>query len=139
MTSKTTPDPKRKRELARIHCSKTELGLDDETYRDLLEQVVGVRSASKLDAVGRGKVLDRLRKLGAKGYRGKPHNMTSPERGPLLAKIEALLADQKLPWAYGDAIARQMFRRDRLTFCGVDQLNAVVVALTKRQQKEAAK
>lgn len=134
-----TSDPKRKTELARIHATMAELGMDDETYRDMLEQVVGVRSASKLDRAGRAKVLDRLRALGAKGTpKGRPHNMDSAERGPLLSKVEALLADQKLSWAYGDAIARQMYRRDRLTFCDTDQLRAVVVALTKRAAKQKA-
>lgn len=134
-----TPDPKRKTELARIHATKAELGMDDDTYRDMLQSVVGVRSTAKLDRAGRAKVLDRLRALGATGTpRGRPHNMNTPARAPLLSKIEALLADQKLPWSYADAIARQMYRRDRVTFCDETQLTALVVALTKRQAKRGA-
>lgn len=133
----TTKSDRRKTELARIHALKNELGLDDDTYRDLLEQVTGARSAGALDERGRAKVLDRLRSLGAKGHKGTPHNLNSPERGPLLQKIEALLADQRLPWSYAVGIARQMYGREKLEFCDQNQLRGVVTALVKRQKKES--
>ena len=44
---------KRRRELAAIHIGAEALGLDDETYRDMLAHVAGKRSAGKLDAAGR--------------------------------------------------------------------------------------
>lgn len=67
MTSRSNPD-RRRRELAAIHIAATELGLidngDDAQYRDMLWTVARVRSAAKLDAAGRQRVLDHLRGLG---------------------------------------------------------------------------
>ncbi len=40
------------KKLAVIHIVKRELNLDDQAYRDLLEQVAGVRSARDLDEEG---------------------------------------------------------------------------------------
>ena len=41
--------PSRNHRLAAIHLGKKELGLDDDTYRDMLEQVTGKRSAKGLN------------------------------------------------------------------------------------------
>ena len=43
--------------LAAIHMGKKQLGLDEDTYRDMLEQVGGSRSAKDLDNDGLVKVL----------------------------------------------------------------------------------
>lgn len=53
-------DPIRNRELGLIHAAAERQGLDEETYRALLDQVAGVRSAADLDAAGRVAVLRRL-------------------------------------------------------------------------------
>lgn len=68
MKHQTSPDI-RKRELAQIHVAKSQLGMDDETYRDMLWTVARVRSAADLDWAGRKKVLDHLK---AKGFKIKP-------------------------------------------------------------------
>lgn len=51
-------------DLAKIHLAKQQLGLDDATYRALLQRVAGVDSARDLDPGGRGQVLAELRRLG---------------------------------------------------------------------------
>lgn len=132
-------DPRRTKEIARIHCAKRDLGLDDEMYRDLLERVAGVRSASELDDRGRRRVLDELSRLGGgkKKYPGRPHNMESKDAPLELRKIEALLTDAKLPWAYADGIAKQMFRVERVAWCTPPQLRAVLVALVKKSERAA--
>lgn len=56
----------RNADLARIHILKKELGFDDDTYRDVLERVTGVRSSAKLDAAARGQLLAELRRLSGK-------------------------------------------------------------------------
>ena len=125
----------RNRELAAIHCAKRDLGLDDETYRLMLEQVAGVLSSRELDEAGRRKVLDHLRTKGApksKAHPGKPHNF---DIKPELAKIEALLAEAKREWAYADGIARNMFGVERCAWLTPDQLRAVLTALVKDAQK----
>ena len=39
----------RNQRLAAIHMGKAHLGMDDDTYRDMLEQIGGCRSAKDLD------------------------------------------------------------------------------------------
>jgi phage gp16-like protein len=125
----------RRTDLGLIHIAKAQLGLDDEAYRDMLWTVARVRSAADLDAAGRAQVIDHLR---ARGFRpaprrgrhpGRPHNIDSEDKGPLMSKIEALLADAQRPWAYATAIARKRFHVDRLEFCTPDQLRKLVAML----------
>jgi hypothetical protein len=59
----------RRRDLARLHCLKAELGLTDEEHRDVLWTLERVRSAADLDHAGRARVIAhygaRVRALGA--------------------------------------------------------------------------
>ena len=56
--------PLRTRELATIHTLKRKLGMDDESYRAALVQVVGVSSAGKIpDSSGRQRVIEHFRDL----------------------------------------------------------------------------
>ena len=130
-----TKDPRRTAELAKIHIAKKELGMDEETYRAMLRSVAGVESAAKLTARGRQKILDHLRHCGWKGkggkqpYPGRPRNMDHPDRGKLLGKIEALLAEAKCPWSYADKMAKHMFGIDKIAWCRPPELHRIVAAL----------
>lgn len=131
----------RKNELARIHILAGQLGLiadhDDSAYRDMLWTHARVRTAAKLDAAGRKKVLDHLYALRRQGsvqgkrphHAGTPHNIDSADRGPLLRKIEAYLAEAKRPWSYTDSMAKRMFNVDQLAFCSPEQLRKIIAAL----------
>ena len=136
----------RTRELGAIHIAAKSAGLDDDAYRAMLQAVCGVRSAADLDAAGRRQVLDHLRRQGqpsrsrarldaAAHTADRPRNFGSAERGPLLAKIEALLTAQRLPWAYAQGIARRVAKKDRLEFCAPAELVKVVAALTYQQRR----
>jgi phage gp16-like protein len=70
---------RRLRDLALIHLGKQQLGLDDDTYRALLENVAGVRSARELDAAGRAAVLARLRGHGFRPYAGTAARRGTPQ------------------------------------------------------------
>ncbi|HCA6404271.1 TPA: DUF1018 domain-containing protein, partial [Pseudomonas aeruginosa] len=52
--------------LAKIHIAKTQLGMDDDTYRALLARVAGVRSAKDLGPRQVDQVLVELQRLGWK-------------------------------------------------------------------------
>jgi phage gp16-like protein len=141
--SRATPETIRTRELAAIHASKKQLGLDDDAYRDLLQSVTGQRSAKGLDAAQRREVLDRMKQRGGARPRstpvgqhpGKPHNLS---REPMLQKIEALLAELKAPWSYADGIARRMFKVQRVAWLRKeDQKRAVIAALDYELRKRA--
>ena len=131
---------KRKRDLSAIHASKNKLGIDDDTYRQMLRAVAGKDSAGKMNQAERTKVLRHLKQLGGgkpqqkkAEYPGKPHNLNNE---PMLQKIEAQLADMKLPWSYADAIAQRMFKIDKVAWLKTTkQLSAVITALSKEQEK----
>lgn len=134
---------RRRKQLAAIHAAKRTLGLDNETYRDLLERVsatVGpaVRSAGHLNAGQIHAVLEELKRLGglkpSPKTKGKPANFEQlPE---MITKVEALLADMKLPWSYADAIAMRQFRIQRVAWCRKeDQLRSIIAALHVEQEK----
>lgn len=141
---------RRRQQLAAIHIGRDQLGLDEETYRDMIEQVsatVGVahRSAADLDEPQRDAVIAAMRakgaaqpaaKSGSKAgtYPGKPANFAGmPE---MITKIEAQLADMKLPWSYADAICRRQFGIQRIGWCRKEeQLRAVIAALHVEQEK----
>lgn len=138
---KLSANEKRNKELALIHIAKTQLGLDDDTYRDLLFNIAGVRSSRELDNKGREQILQHMKTKGwqkktpARAARGAPKKSNSSIE-PLIAKIGALLTEMQLPWTYAHAIARQMWKRDRLEWCKPDELRGIITALTNRLKKQ---
>ena len=140
----------RRKDLAAIHMCAGQIGLDtsdkdeNSAYRSMLWVVAGVRSSAALDGVGRKKVLNHLKACGAKmGFEGKPTGVKT-ELQPLMGKIEALLADMKLPWKYAAAIAKRQTSAqgkgiDRLAWLNAAQLHDVVAALVKKQQQGVPK
>jgi phage gp16-like protein len=52
--------------LAKLHIAKKQLGLDDDTWRDLLERETGKRSSKDMSDGERGRVLDVLKNHGFK-------------------------------------------------------------------------
>lgn len=132
-TQPKTIDPRRAKDLARIHLAKKELGLEEEVYRSLLRNTTGKDSASAMGPGERWKVLLELGRLGAKSaakaYPGKPA-IVSIDKAPLLDKIEAQLAEAKRPWAYVHGMAWKMFKKNQVQLCEPDELQKIVAALT---------
>lgn len=127
-------DPRRQ-QLARIHAGAKQLGLDDCTYRSLLERVTGKRSAGDMNVAERNAVIAELVRLGfkearradgRKAFPGKPKTVAEV---PMLGKVEALLADAGRPWSYAHATAKQMFKVARVEWLSHDQLHRLVAAL----------
>lgn len=141
MTGHRVPKDMRSRDLARIHIGKKALRLDDETYRSMLYQVTGLRSAKDLDGRQRYQVLDRMKQLGwleandAKGkHPGRPRNTDSV---PMLRKVEALLADSERSWEYARALGEKMFHVRKLEWLRPDQLHKLVAALQADANRRA--
>lgn len=136
-----TPAQTARAEQQKIQIARRELGLDDGAYRTLLWTVARVHSSKDLDQHGRRAVLDHLKSRGwkpkaAKRAGKRPHNH---EREPMLAKVEALLADQSLPWSYADALASHMYSVERVAWLrNPDHLRGVIAALDKRARREEA-
>lgn len=132
-TNKT--DRRRNAALSKIHIAKKQIGLDDDSYRDLLMNTAGVKSSKDLTAAGLALVIKRLGQLGAKFTAPKqagrrPHNLgSSAANSKQLGKIEALLAEAGRPWAYVEAMAKAMYKKDALAFCNGQELGGLITAL----------
>ena len=120
--------PSRNQRLAAIHMGKAELGLDDDTYRDMLEQIAGKRSAKDLNNDELIKVLQHLENLGfTKREFGKKPKVK-------LTK-EALITESALHWNYAVGIARRMFQKEALEFCTENELWRIVASLEYRKKR----
>jgi phage gp16-like protein len=47
----------------------------------------------------------------------------------MLQKIEAYLAEAKRPWTYVNAMAKRMFKIERVQWCNPGQLHKIIAAL----------
>ena len=114
---------------------KKQLGLDDDTYRDMLEQVTGKRSAKDMSDDDLVKVIQHLDQLGfsKREFGNKPKVKLSKDA--LIGKIEAHLAENKLHWNYAKGIAKQMFQKEALEFCTENQLWRIVAALEYKKKR----
>lgn len=147
MTARKSKPGFRNRQLGAIHMQKAKLQLDDDTYRDLLERVTGQRSAAKLDAQGRGQVLDELRRLSGEGIRRQRNTMPPPgapvkvreSLQAMTSKLGAMLADMGLAWAYLDGMAKRMFHVERALWCTPEQMHRLIAALAYHQKRRKAK
>jgi phage gp16-like protein len=129
---------RRRRELAAIHVmASKQLRLDRETYVALLERVSGVSSAADLDAVGRSRVLDEMKRLYGLGQRqtlnavdapGAPQNARE-ELAAMMSKVGAILAETGKSWNYAHGAAKRMFKVQRVEWLKPDQLHKLVAAL----------
>lgn len=110
--------------------------LDDAAYRAMLMNVAGVDSSLKLDLAGADRVLNHVnRSLGrtVETRKDQPAKVR-PECAALITKVEAQLADMKLPWAYGQKILKNQGVA-RWEWATAEQLRAVIAALDVEQDK----
>ncbi len=80
--------PARRAALAKVHAGRKELGLDEDTYRDLVERVTGRRSAADCTDAQLGLVIDELARKGA--FKGVSRGRSKASRNPLARKVHAL-------------------------------------------------
>lgn len=74
--------------LAAIHVARRQLGLDDDTARDLYERVTGKRSAKEMSEAERNRVVQELRR---QGFTQPPSTGTRRKlEGPFAKKLQAL-------------------------------------------------
>ena len=142
-----SPTAYRRSILAAIHvlAGPKHLALDKELYRDVVERVSGehgkaVRSAGDCDVRQLEALAKELRRLA--GDAQQPHQWPERPKGklsPQMGKIEALLADAGRQWAYAHAIAKRMYRVEKLEWCDRDQLTGVISAMQNDANRRAKK
>jgi phage gp16-like protein len=131
----------RKSALAKIHIGAQQVGMDEDTRRDMIRRIGGAASGSSADLTdaGIGAVLGHLYGLGFTPSRpakaGKKPTMTA-SRQALFNKIDAYLAEAGRSIAYADGIAKRMYRLDKVAWCNDVQLRGVIAALDKNAKKE---
>ncbi|EPF8142598.1 phage protein GemA/Gp16 family protein, partial [Providencia rettgeri] len=62
-------------------------------------------------------------------------------REVILSKIEALLSEAKRPWSYAEAMAKHMFKREKIEWLTFDELSNLMKALiidAKRRAKNGS-
>lgn len=145
MKLRTAPDI-RKSELAQIHVAKSQLGLDDETYRAMLWTVARVKSAADLDWAGRKKVIDHLKAKGFKIKGQQPRQAHKPlalSKTAIESKIGWQLGQLGKGWDYAYGVARRVVPgMDKFEFLSAAQLGDVSSALERTiryADKKAAK
>lgn len=116
--------------LSKIHVAKSQLAMDDETYRAMLQSVAGVSSAKDLMPDQAARVLRHLERCGFKPKQS-PHRAprVASGRAAQLAKIEALLAAAGRPWAYVDGMVKRICKVDAIEFCNGEMLGKLIAAL----------
>ena len=146
MAVKKTAQDVRNSELAQIHIAQAQLGMDDDTYRNVLWTVARVRSSKDLDWSGRKRVLDHMK---ACGFKVRPkrlptaHNPLAMTKEAIEAKIATQLKDLGQNWPYAYGVARRIYpTMNRFEFLSPQQLGEVSSALERtiryKRKKEAA-
>ncbi len=90
--------------IALIHIAASQLGIDDDTRRDILFAAAGVLSSTELDDEGYGAVMDAYRKLGFESDRHKAaafgseqgrryQGMASPRQVDLIRQLWSEVTD----------------------------------------------
>jgi len=124
-----------------IHVGKSSLNWDDDTYRSVLYRLTGKSSSARCTDAEGDKILSYMKEQGfeptaKKKYGAKPRVAAS--RQTVLNKIEALLAERDLPWAYAEQMANHMFKKHYIIWLDDTQLRKLMQALivdAKRRNK----
>lgn len=139
--------PYRRQLLGKIHIAKKTLGLDDDTYRDVLEAKTGKRSAKMCS---NAQLVDMVEHFKAQGF--KPKSKKAPARagsrplagGEQQAKMRALwitlyhLAVVRDPSEQALAnFAKRMTKVAALQWLGPDDCNIVIEALKAIASRDA--
>ncbi|ECA0400607.1 regulatory protein GemA [Salmonella enterica subsp. enterica serovar Newport] len=131
--------PVAKRLIGAIKAGQSFLGWDDATYRGVLCRLTGKRSSTKCSIRELEGVKEYMHSQGfprkAPKGKGRRPNVAN-RRKAILAKIEALLAEGGLSWAYAEGIASHMYKQHVIEWLDDDQLHGVMVALIKQSRRK---
>ena len=118
-------------------------GLGDDARRAIVLELTGCTSMSQCTLTQLGDVLDRLNRSKT-GYAGRRRSTPTEDRAPLLAKIDAMLAElhrvtgQVHTLKYADAIAKRNGWAENVDFADAAALRNVVAALNRTLQSKIA-
>lgn len=125
-------DPLRNSELAKIHIAKKDLGLDDETYRDVLWTICRARTSADLDSYKRHKLITHFRSLGWKAQRSNKKRINDPKSKKIWSLWYQLKDAGKIQYPTAKALrseVRKLTDCDDLKFCTEAQKSHVIEVL----------
>ncbi|EDA0231770.1 regulatory protein GemA [Salmonella enterica] len=131
--------PVSNRLIRAIKTGQSFLGWDDATYRGVLYRLTGKRSSTACSVRELEDVKEYMHSKGfpRKAPKGKGRRPNVAKcRKAMLAKIEALLAERGLSWAYAEGIASHMYRQHVIEWLDDEQLHGVMVALIKQARRQ---
>ncbi|EGP7733751.1 regulatory protein GemA [Salmonella enterica] len=131
--------PVAKRLIGAIKAGQSFLGWDDVTYRGVLCRLTGKRSSTKCSIRELEDVKEYMHSKGfpRKAPKGKGRRPNVAKcRKTILSKIEALLAEGGLSWAYAEGIASHMYKQHVIEWLDDEQLYGVMVALIKQARRQ---
>ncbi|HLW71365.1 MAG TPA: regulatory protein GemA [Candidatus Binataceae bacterium] len=138
------PETKRRRALAALHVRRTQLGIDENTYRNLLWELTGKTSAGQMSDDEIGRCLDEFRRRGARS-----HRTMAPDQSPAAPQLRLAiaiwrdLADMGVLHDPSDAALRTFAKR--LTgvatpeWLNVKQMNVLIESLKVWRRREREK
>lgn len=134
---------KRKSDLGAIHAAAKQQGIDEDTRRDMIGRISNgrTRTSADLTAPERSQLLKEIGGRRAPKRAGRAPSPAALDRRAMLAKVQALLADSRLPWSYAEAILRrQRGILDKSIPCPIEQtsnteLRGVIAALSRQAKR----
>lgn len=113
---KNQREPIRPKQIQLVKMAQKQLGLDDETYRDLLEDLFRVRSCTDLSAAQGDRLIDQLKLKGfvivsrhPRPRRPKGKNVVHLASRAEIDKLNAVAG--LIKWKYSDGLQRFLERR----------------------------
>lgn len=120
-----------------------QLGWDDADRKRLYADLGLPASSGEFTPLDRAKIIHALNRLtGSTAHADAPATPAAYKQA-LMGKIEALLADAGLPWAYlnsskrGPSMVQRLAGVDRIEFAEPDGLKKIVAALAYRAKRQA--
>lgn len=140
-----TQEQKRKGLIAKIHVAKNQMHMDDDVYRNLLQETTGKNSCTEMTLLELQRVIAKMERLGFKPTRknlgAKPLHFTDVSE--LMNKLAVLLKLTEKSWEYANGMAKQMFQKEQVNQLDAVQLRKLVAALNiyhlKNQAAQAKK
>lgn len=110
----------RNADLAKIHLGCKQLGLDDATYRAMLESMFGVTSSAKLDFTQRYRLICRMEELGAQFSAKGTTNRQQPTRLPKRGSADFYVIPDNVPYVNQKRYILALWKALGWSLSGVD-------------------
>lgn len=117
--------------IAKIKIAQSQLSMSEDAYRAMLSRITNKDSCALMTDAQLDSVIAEMKRL---GFVPKKASTVAPIRprvdlAPLISKVNALLADSGRPAEYANAMAKHMFKKDRVEWLDARQLHSLVAAL----------